>query len=73
MTFYSTKEGKFLNRIYCHKNVIANSFIDIKNKLVISACWGGKIMIQKGATENKLLYRVQKNSHYGKPISIMRV
>lgn len=72
MTFYSAKEGKFFCNLHSHKNVIANSFIDTKNKLVVSACWGGKIMIQR-ANEKKLLYRKQKNAHYGKPISIMRV
>ena len=39
-----------INKLYRHKNIIANVFIDEKNKLIASSGWDGQILIQKENT-----------------------
>jgi len=72
LIYYSVKDGKMLKKIWGHKKEVSHIFTDHKNNLISSSGWDGKILIQK-AVGKKSAMRKQKNSHFGKPISIMCV
>lgn len=72
MTYYSVKDGKILSKTKGHKSVISSVYTDLKNKLLVSAGWDGRILVQR-TQEKKSLLRILKNTHFDKPIGIMRV
>lgn len=73
MIYYLIRDGKFEKKLFKHKNLISDIFIDEQNKLISSAGWDGQIIIQKEYKPKKSLYKRLKKANFGKPINIMRI
>ena len=70
--YYSVTEGKLQKKMICHKGEISSLFEDKKNRLIVTAGWDGKIIVQK-ESKRKSLMRLQKGCHFGLEIGIMKV